>query len=204
MRAHKLDGRIERTKKEWRFLVETCEGRCLVTGQPGKVKDALVDRIFNNIKYAFVNAFFLDKDIEDQETCVRIRRSGGASPPLDFGVGDHVGQTYDLHGLQQESRTRSLDKGRVGIFVETCEGHCLVTGQPIKGKDAHMDRIFNSDTYALDNCLLILGNLNFAKRWLPEFSSSEGLQGIKILDSVTRLRAMMKEFLDETETRQRK
>ncbi|KAF9093689.1 hypothetical protein BGX23_003031 [Mortierella sp. AD031] len=159
MRAHKLDGRIERTKKEWRFLVETCEGRCLVTGQPGKAKDALVDRIFNNIKYAFVNAFFLDKDIEDQETCVRIRRSGGASPPLDFG--------------------------------------------PIKGKDAHMDRIFNSDTYALDNCLLILGNLNFAKRWLPEFSSSEGLQGIKILDSVTRLRAMMKEFLDETETRQR-
>ncbi|KAG0324774.1 hypothetical protein BGZ99_001443 [Dissophora globulifera] len=54
------------------------------------------------------------------------------------------------------------DKWEWRFFKETCAGRSLVTGQYIQGREAHIDRVFDDDTYTSRNCILIEGGLNFA------------------------------------------
>ncbi|KAI9240541.1 MAG: hypothetical protein BYD32DRAFT_151682 [Podila humilis] len=82
------------------------------------------------------------------------------------------------------------------FFVETCEHRSLVTGQCLEGNDAHIDRVFNSDNYTLQNCILIEGGLNFAKGPTPEFQNSESFDGpCKMTYGVSELRGTVKEML---------
>ncbi|KAG0071923.1 hypothetical protein BGZ93_002165, partial [Podila epicladia] len=82
------------------------------------------------------------------------------------------------------------------FFVETCEHRSLVTGQCLEGNDAHIDRVFNSDNYTLQNCILIEGGLNFAKRPTPEFQNSESFDGpCKMTYGVSELRGTVNEML---------
>ncbi|KAG0216606.1 hypothetical protein BGX33_012464 [Mortierella sp. NVP41] len=91
--------------------------------------------------------------------------------------------------------TRSKEEFR--FFYETCGGMSLVTGQPISERDSHCDRVFNTDSYALENCILIEGALNSAKGRLPEFMSSHGFAGNKIHFAIERLQTILQELLEE-------
>ncbi|KAF9154819.1 hypothetical protein DFQ26_009944, partial [Actinomortierella ambigua] len=85
------------------------------------------------------------------------------------------------------------------FFVETCQSRSLVTGQPLEIDDAHTDRIFNSDKYAIWNCILVEKGLNFAKRDMLEFQDSNTFQGhCKLAHGVIILRAAVKDVLDKS------
>ncbi|KAI8595207.1 hypothetical protein EDD21DRAFT_420888 [Dissophora ornata] len=85
------------------------------------------------------------------------------------------------------------------FFHETCQSRSLVTGQHLQGSDAQIDRIFNSDNYAVWNCILIERGLNFAKRSMSEFQTSNTFHGhCKLAHGVSILRAAIKEVLDKS------
>ncbi|KAF9275309.1 hypothetical protein BGZ68_010882 [Mortierella alpina] len=87
-------------------------------------------------------------------------------------------------------------------FVETCDGRSLVTGHRIHGKDANIDRIFNSDPYMIQNCLYMEQGLNFAKQRMPEFQSSATFDGeCKLEYGVQILRKVIKDLLEQTKPR---
>ncbi|KAF9151272.1 hypothetical protein DFQ26_001287, partial [Actinomortierella ambigua] len=52
--------RVQWTKEEWRFFVETCQSRSLVTGQPLGSNDAHTDRIFNSDNYTIRNCILVE------------------------------------------------------------------------------------------------------------------------------------------------
>ncbi|KAF9116426.1 hypothetical protein BGW39_002745, partial [Mortierella sp. 14UC] len=88
------------------------------------------------------------------------------------------------------------------FFRETRQDRSLVTGQHLVGCQAHIDRIFNSDGYSLETCILIEGELNFAKYRMSEFASSDAFDGpCKLLYAVSVLRGAVKELLDQTRPR---
>ncbi|KAF9102732.1 hypothetical protein BGX27_010877, partial [Mortierella sp. AM989] len=85
------------------------------------------------------------------------------------------------------------------FFVETCQSRSLVTGQHLEGKDAQIDRIFNNDNYTVQNCILIEQGLNFAKRTMSEFQTSNTFDGhCKFAHGVSTLRAAVKKVLDKS------
>ncbi|KAK3820104.1 MAG: hypothetical protein J3Q66DRAFT_428923 [Benniella sp.] len=84
------------------------------------------------------------------------------------------------------------------FFHETCEGRSLVTGQRLV-QHAHIDRIFNTDGYHLSNCILVEGEINFAKSTMPQFASSAAFDGpCKISYAIDVLRTAVTELLDLT------
>ncbi|KAF9924007.1 hypothetical protein BGZ67_009562 [Mortierella alpina] len=93
-------------------------------------------------------------------------------------------------------------KSQWRFFHEVCQGRSLVTGQPIAKQDANIDRVFNDDTYTLTNCILIDRGLNFAKRTMAEFQTSDGFEGTcKLRYGVEILRAAVRELLDSSRPR---
>ncbi|KAG9060867.1 hypothetical protein KI688_007936 [Linnemannia hyalina] len=75
------------------------------------------------------------------------------------------------------------------FFVERCQGRSLVTGQVLEGRACHVDRVFNSDSYSVKNCLTIEQGLNFAKRDMLEFQTSNSFSGrCKLQYGVQKLR----------------
>ncbi|KAF8929080.1 hypothetical protein BGZ47_001284, partial [Haplosporangium gracile] len=82
------------------------------------------------------------------------------------------------------------------FFKERCQGRSLVTGQVLHGNEGNVDRVFNTDDYALNNCILIEQGLNFAKRDMSEFKASIKLQDpYKLQYGVERLREAVKDLL---------
>ncbi|KAH7047827.1 hypothetical protein BKA57DRAFT_514186 [Linnemannia elongata] len=67
------------------------------------------------------------------------------------------------------------------------------------GRGAHIDRVFNSDSYSLTNCMYIEAGLNFAKRNMKEFRSSVSFDGVsKLLYGARRVRNKLKAFVEKT------
>ncbi|KAF9280628.1 hypothetical protein BGZ68_007110 [Mortierella alpina] len=52
--------RVQWNKYEYRFFLETCEGRSLVTGQQVTDKEADIDRVFNDDGYRISNCILID------------------------------------------------------------------------------------------------------------------------------------------------
>lgn len=85
------------------------------------------------------------------------------------------------------------------FFKERCQGRSLVTGQALDGKEGNIDGVFNTDVYAVNNCILIEQGLNFAKRDLEHFKTSNGFPGpCKLQYGVERLREVVKDLLDHS------
>ncbi|KAF9085958.1 hypothetical protein BGX27_003294 [Mortierella sp. AM989] len=85
------------------------------------------------------------------------------------------------------------------FFMETTANHSLVTGQLLGPERAHIDRIFNSDTYCIKNCILVEGGINYAKATMQEFESSESFHGeCKLEYGVGILRKAVLELLAQS------
>lgn len=55
--------RVQWSKAEWRFFVETCQSRSLVTGQHLEGTDAQIDRIFNNDNYTVWSCILIEQGL---------------------------------------------------------------------------------------------------------------------------------------------
>ncbi|KAF9118705.1 hypothetical protein BGW39_000929 [Mortierella sp. 14UC] len=85
------------------------------------------------------------------------------------------------------------------FFVERCQGRSLVTGQVLEGRACHVDRVFNSDSYSVKTCLTIEQGLNFAKRDMLEFQTSNCFSGrCKLQYGVQKLRNTVRELLEHS------
>ncbi|KAG0058734.1 hypothetical protein BGZ90_004798, partial [Linnemannia elongata] len=76
--------------------------------------------------------------------------------------------------------TRALNNGRLNLtkyqwrYLRECaRGRSMVTGLPFGPEGSNIDRVFNSDPYSMENCILIERGLNFAKGTMKEFLTSE-------------------------------
>lgn len=73
-------------------------------------------------------------------------------------------------------------KGRLGMtkyewryLLERAGGVSMVTGLPFGWGGRHIDRVFNTDTYCLKNCLIMEGSLIYAKGYMAIFQDSQGV-----------------------------
>lgn len=66
------------------------------------------------------------------------------------------------------------------FFMATCESILSVTESGDYKKQAHVDRVFRDDTYAIVHCILFEDGVNFGKGHMAQFQSSEGFVGEKI------------------------
>ncbi|KAF9089653.1 hypothetical protein BGX27_002430 [Mortierella sp. AM989] len=101
----------------------------------------------------------------------------------------------DFKGHRERVLWNKYDEWR--FFVKRCQGRSLVTGQVLEGKACHIDRVFNSDDYAVKNCLMMEQGLNFTKRDMLEFQTSSGFAGqYKLQYGVLILRNAVRELLE--------
>jgi hypothetical protein len=117
---------------------------------------------------------------------------------------DRVGKKWKTFvGSKQQDEDRiKWTKWEWRFFRETCQDRSLVTGQHLVGCQAHIYRIFNSDGYSLETCILIEGGLNFAKYRMSEFASSDAFDGAcKLLYAVSVLRGVVNKLFDQTRPR---
>ncbi|KAF9956748.1 hypothetical protein BGZ70_009789 [Mortierella alpina] len=170
----------------------------------------------------FENCFFLDRNIDQ-----RIQYLNKLEEEWDDGVqwADEVMEElrdgFDFEREKKKAWTNEWEKqwkafvankefnGKKGricwrkyewrFFKEICQGRSLVTGQVLHGNHGNIDRVFNNDGYALNNCIMIEQGLNFAKRDMSEFKTSIGFQGpCKLQFGVERLREAVKDLLDHS------
>ena|SRR5690349_1276143 len=66
--------------------------------------------------------------------------------------------------------TRALNNGRLNLIKfhwrylrECARGRSMVAGLPFGPEGSDSDRVFNSDSYSTENCILIERGLDFAK-----------------------------------------
>ncbi|OAQ30929.1 hypothetical protein K457DRAFT_1818304 [Linnemannia elongata AG-77] len=73
---------------------------------------------------------------------------------------------YDKHSTQPHQIPMALPSGM-------CEGAADGDRTSFEPEGSDVDRVFNSDPYSMENCILIERGLNFAKGTMKEFLTSE-------------------------------
>ncbi|KAG0055853.1 hypothetical protein BGZ89_002245 [Linnemannia elongata] len=86
-------------------------------------------------------------------------------------------------------------------YLLECGSISMIPDLPFDRDGKHIDRVFNSDTYSLKNCIVIEGSLNYGKTYMRAFQPSEGFQGCKgrfgietLMDELARQERLSRPF----------